>query len=323
MAPAIDEARAVEGTVRRFFAGGDDVDRVALTAGPLRDISALLREVELPARCTGVELRRVETTALRNGTAEVDLLAIERWEWMDKAGRESTNRFTGPVRLRRVDGAWRIVDYRFDGRWIVESFRAVEAEPRERRGIRFRPRGVFLHRRSTLAFFELENGRTSELELRAASHSLCYCSPRPVRVPPGERVVARVGWPKRTSLRRIRLRGRLLVRDRTSREELDFGWLVDRDAGTGSATLSRRPSLALRLYAVLGTTGFLAAFAALPPLLTWVTLGTRSAHRVLPWSAATCFFAALSMLGYRRGARAAAFGLAVLACLLLWSLTGR
>ena len=81
MAPAIDEARAVEETVRRFFAGGDDVDRVALTAGPLRDISALLREVELPARCTGVELRRVETTALRNGTAEVDLLAIERDEY--------------------------------------------------------------------------------------------------------------------------------------------------------------------------------------------------------------------------------------------------
>jgi hypothetical protein len=136
-------------------------------------------------------------------------------------------------------------------------------------------------------------------------------------------VVARVGWPKRTSLRRIRLRGRLLVRDRTSREELDFGWLVDRDAGTGSATLSRRPSLALRLYAHLGDTGVFAALAVLPPLVGWVTLDGRSAHGLLPYSAGTCFAAVLSMLGHARWARAAAFALAGLAWLELWSLTGR
>jgi hypothetical protein len=325
MAPAIDEARAVEEIVRRFFVGGDDVDGVALTAGPLRDVAALFGQLRLPSRRTGIELRRLATTALVNGAAEVDLLAIERWEALEKGHgrRRWTVRFTGPVRLRRVEDDWRIVDYRLDGRWITESCRVVEAEPRERRGIRFRPRGVFLHRRATMAFFELENGRTSELELRAASSSSCYCTPKPASVAPGERVVALVSWPKRTSLRRMRIRGRLLARDRASGEGFDFGWLVDRAAGTGSATVSRRPSLVLRLYAVLGDTGFLAALVLLPPLVTWLTLGGRSAHGIFPYSAGTCFFAVLSMLGHGRWARAAAFALAALGFLELWSLTGR
>jgi hypothetical protein len=255
---------------------------------------------------------------LRNGAAEVDLFAVDRLEQRQKGRRRRWScKYSGPVRLRRVDGQWKIADYWLDGRSIVECFRVVEAEPRERRGVRFRPRAVVLHRWATLAFFELENRRAGELELRAASTSLCYCSPEPALVPPGERLITRVSWPKGTSLRRARLRGRLYARDRASGEPFDFGWLVDRPSGTGSATLPRRPSLMLRLYGNLGDTGFLAALALLPPLLTWVTLGADNAHGVLPWSAGSCFFGALSMLGHGRRLRAFAFALAGLLCLTL------
>src|SRR5207244_4039924 len=66
MALAGVEARIVEETVRRYFARGASADAVTMTVGPLRDALSLLRELPPQGRRTAFELRRLQTTALRD-----------------------------------------------------------------------------------------------------------------------------------------------------------------------------------------------------------------------------------------------------------------
>jgi hypothetical protein len=322
MTVSTEDALAVEQTVRGYFAG-NGLEPLELSGGPLRDVESFLRELDPQPERTGIEFQRLAVTAVRNDAAQVDLLAVGHFERHENGQRERwATRYSGPVRLRRIDGNWKIVDYHVDGRSIVDSFNVVAPEPLERNGVVFRPRGVLLHRRATVAYFEVENRRLTEIDLRAASTSLCYCRLEPSRVAPGQRVIAFVAWPKRMPLRRTRVRGRVYARDRAARQPFDFGWWIDRRARQGAVTARVRRSVMLRLYSLLGDTGFLVGLAALPVVLVWATAGLRSAHGILPYSAGAFGFGAISSGLRRRHMRAAAFALAGAGCLLLWTLSG-
>jgi hypothetical protein len=322
MAVSTEDALAVEQTVRGYFAD-NGLDPLELSAGPLRDVESLLRELDPQPERMGLELQRLAATAVGSDAAEVDLFAVAQFERRENGHRRRwVTRYSGPVRLRRVDDNWKIVDYRVDGRSIVDSFHAVAPESLERDGVVFRPRGLLLHRRVTVAYFEVENRRETEIDLRAASTSLCYCRLEPARVFPGQRVIARVAWSKRMPLRRTRVRGSVYARDRAAKLPFDFGWWIDRRAREGAVTPRVRRSVMLRLYSLFGDTGFLVGLAALPPALVWAILGFRSAHGILPYSAGAFVFGAISAVFRRRHMRAAAFTLAAVGCLALWNLSG-
>jgi hypothetical protein len=259
-----DDARAVEETVGSYFLGKDPDESLELVTGPLRDLHVFNRDIRPQPERVGFELRRLDVVWVHGDEAEVDLSAVGRYQaTYGRRRRRWRASYSGPVRLRRVDGSWKVADYRHDGRSVLASIRVVTPEPLETDGIRIRPRCSVLHKRTTGLYFEVENRRSAPLELRGASSYTCYCHVTPSRVPHGERVVASVFWPKALPLRTSRIRGRLLARDVASGEPFDFAWRIELPEPATASIRRARPSLLLRVYGRIGDTGFITAISAL------------------------------------------------------------
>ena len=313
------ERLAVEETVRRFFTASEAED---LSTGPLRDLQPLIRELGAGTRRTGLELRRLAAVEVDTATATVDLAAVAGYERRDD-GRLTRwrARYSGPVKLLRLEDGWKVADYKLDGRSVVGSLHAVAGEPAESEGVVLRPRGALLHRRATMVYFEIENRRDDDVDVRAASNSLCYCGATPTRVHAGARTVARVSWPKRRSLRTRELAGRLYARERRSKKPFDFAWRIDLRKKTAAATASVRPSPALRLYSRLGDNGFILGLAALGVAVGAASDGVDGALGYLLLAAALFVFMAFSSLREYRRLRAVVYVVGAAALLALWSVT--
>jgi hypothetical protein len=172
-----NEADAVAAVVREYFERLFVArSRADLTAGPLRDyelVSDRFREErQKTGKFPGV-IERIDVVAVGEDRARVSLRAWQRpVKFSDRWGKRQQAilytlgfpDWTGPVELRRLDGEWKIVEFRVDGRPrrpVLRPWPEVE-----RSGIRVRPCVVDPGGRVTWFMVEVENRRDQRIRLK-------------------------------------------------------------------------------------------------------------------------------------------------------------
>jgi hypothetical protein len=243
-----DESVAVEAAARRYFEAltEEDADASRYATGPLAELNSLNRASPFGQSRSELTIGRLEVRAVNGDSAEADIEARERLVIESAHGRQEVRtRLTGPLRLRRVEGEWKVADYVMDGRSIIDAFCPLETEIDGGGDVVVHPRGLFRHRALVL-FLEVENRSQRTLRLSWAAFSCNFAPFSQEELAPGQSAVVRTGWRKRLAPWRRKVVVFVHGRARDGRER--FTYKVRLDLRRGSAGVQRLPRMPASLW---------------------------------------------------------------------------
>jgi hypothetical protein len=216
-AAARSDGRDVERAVREFLEAPTPSARAARSMGKvklLQEVWAYVDDSAWPEET--VEIRRIDVDRIDGDEAVVELDAVRSWSHAVSPGHVShRTKYSGPVRLHRLEGRWLVVDYLMDGDVVSETVHAVEGGD-ERDAVGARAVCADFSSRGLMVFVSLYNLRKHPVlidppRLRVRGPLGLFARPplpgrmpvaqgtpwAPLELPAGgERTVA-FGWPSR------------------------------------------------------------------------------------------------------------------------------
>lgn len=248
----MDAAEHVLDAVRRYLDHTSGRPLEELAAGPVFALGQAVRAVGLSTDYENT-VASISTPVVDGDEAAVELDAVQTVSYAaGRRGRLKTLRvdLKGPLRLRLVDGAWKVVDHCHDGRAISESFIELRGEAATVGALSLRLASVELGGRGSVgAFLEVRNDGDGAVKIENATLVAKGCTfsrggVSRADVAAGERATLLLGWRKSLSLRAPWLR--VVVQVKTPRGRMYLGWEVDLvSRSTESSARERRP---LRLW---------------------------------------------------------------------------
>jgi hypothetical protein len=238
----MDESREVEAVVRRYFGAltefGDRSEYIPKERIPLYMATRRIKEKSKVKSSEDVVINEVRALHVQGNLASVALDATEIYsEAHPERGEYSwRTRYSGPVELRRIDGRWKIFDYKVNGRSIAASNVLGRGYTERVEGIEVEVLGAEMAQAYTFVTLRVRNGRVRPVRIIGASLKT-FASSRPMlQVDPREEVgadaelVAAVGWGKAVSLRRRRLDFSLHFLEEETQNRIDFRFSMPLDA---------------------------------------------------------------------------------------------
>jgi hypothetical protein len=240
---------AVEQAARRYFEAltEPETDTSRYSTGGLAELNRLNAATPFGTATSDVTIERLVVTRVDGEMAEGELVAQQHLVIEGQYGRQEVHaRFSGPLRMRRVAGEWRVADYVMDGDSLTDSFFPLEPSTNGALGVAVRPRGLFRNRNTLVLYLEVENQTAHTVDLSWASFKSCFAPLSRTEVLPGEMVVVRTGWRKRLAPWNRKLRIFLHARARSAPERYTFETVAH--LGSGQAPVRRHRWMPVSLW---------------------------------------------------------------------------
>jgi hypothetical protein len=236
-----DSAAAIKEAARCYFLGlmDSETEPSSYSTGPLEQLNRLSAATTFGTSTCDVSIERLEVSRIDGDTAEAALDARQILVIESEHGSQKVDaHFTGPLRLRHVDGEWRVADYVMNGDSMADSFFPLEAATNGAQAVAVRPRGLFRNRKTVILYLEVENQTAHAVELSWAAFKYCFAPFSRAEVLPGETVLVRTGWNKRLAPWNRKLQFFLRARARSASERHAFDISVN--LGSSRSPVRRR-----------------------------------------------------------------------------------
>ena len=244
------ESEAVEQAALRYFHAltEPETETSRFSTGALAELNRLIHATTFGSVTSEVTIERIEVGRIEGESAEADIDARQRLAVESAYGTQRVSaHFTGPLRLHRVDGEWRVADYVMDGDSLVESFFPLEVPANGAAGVVIRPQALFRNRNTVVFYLEIENQGPHTVELSWACFKCCFAQLSRAEVAPGETVFVRTGWRKRLAPWNRRLKIVLHARPRSAPDRHTFETTVHLNSGRAPVRRLRRVPFSLWL----------------------------------------------------------------------------